>query len=234
MVNEAIILAGGFGKRLRSVINDIPKPMANINNKPFLEYLITKLSKQGINKIIFSVGYKYEIIQNYFGNIYNNISFIYAIEEEPLGTGGAIRNALNFVNNNDVFIVNGDTFFNINYINLFNFHKSKSSKLSIALKNISYTERYGSVEINQDNKIISFLEKAPKSNVLINGGIYLVNKFFIHSLETPKTFSFEKDFIEKYFDNYDFYGLPFDNYFIDIGIPEDYIKACKEFNKLLD
>jgi len=111
---EAIILAGGLGTRLKGVISDIPKPMAPVANQPFLKYLLDYLKKQGIKKVILSVGYKYEIIQNFFGNNYSDLELIYSIENTPLGTGGGIRLAINHLTSDKTFIVNGDTFYDVN------------------------------------------------------------------------------------------------------------------------
>lgn len=230
MIKEVIILAGGLGTRIRGSIGEIPKPMADINGNPFLEYLLNYLLRQGIEKVILSVGYKYEIIQSYFLNSYKEIKIIYSVEEEPLGTGGAIKKSLNYSESEDVFILNGDTLFLLNLKNFYIFHKQKESVLSIALKPISEGNRYGSVEIDKESKIRSFKEKVNKKNeVLINGGVYLLNRDFFNSLKLPEKFSFEKDFLEKYFTDYPFYGFVTDSYFIDIGIPEDYKRAKYEF-----
>lgn len=232
MIEEAIVLAGGLGTRLREVINDTPKPMAPICGKPFLTYLFEYLLKQNIKHIILSVGYKSEVIKDFFGNQYKNIKISYAVEKEPLGTGGAIKNSLKETKQNEVFVLNGDVFFEINFKDLYDFHKTKKSNLTIALKKMDQSERYGIVEIDENNKIISFLEKEKRNNVLINGGIYLINKDFFLSLAPDEKFSVEKDFFEKYYKEYDFFGFPFDGYFIDIGIPEDYERANQEFKKL--
>jgi D-glycero-alpha-D-manno-heptose 1-phosphate guanylyltransferase len=178
MIKEAIILAGGLGTRLRSVVNDIPKPMAEVCGKPFLSYILDFLIKYGIKRVILSVGYKWEAIREFFGEQYKSINLVYAIEYEPLGTGGAIKNALKYVRDTEVFILNGDTLFNIDLSVFYSLHKNKNSNLSIALKKMNFTERYGSVKIDENNRIIDFSEKAQKFNILINGGIYLLNKNF--------------------------------------------------------
>mgnify|MGYP000687021865 CR=1 FL=1 len=230
---EAIVLAGGLGTRLRSVVYGLPKPMAPIENRPFMEYILKYLEKNGITRVILSVGYKWEIIKEYFGDKFRNIEMVYCVEEEPLGTGGAIKKALCFVESNEVFVLNGDTFFNINLDVLYNLHKKKDSKLSLALKKMEFTQRYGSVDIDANNKILSFNEKTERCSVFINGGIYLLNKDFFITLTTiRKKFSFEKDFLQEQFNNYEFYGFNFEEFFIDIGIPEDYEKAKKEFKYL--
>ncbi|GAB6072775.1 D-glycero-D-manno-heptose 1-phosphate guanosyltransferase [Venenivibrio stagnispumantis] len=229
MVKEAIILAGGLGTRLQSVVKDLPKPMADINKKPFLEYLFNYLNYFKIKKIILAVGYKKDIIKEYFGNKYKDIAIVYSEEKELLGTGGAIKQAIEFCEEQEILILNGDTFFDIDLNKFYDFHISKHSKLSLALKLMKNFDRYGAIEIDENKKIVAFLEKAYKQEGFINGGVYLLNKNFFMSLNFHEKFSFEKEFMEKYYKVYDFYGFPFDNYFIDIGIPEDYEKAKRDF-----
>ena len=231
MVKEAIILAGGLGTRLRKVIKYIPKPMADINSKPFLEYLLLYLEKQGIERVILAVAYKWEVIKKYFGGKYNDIEILYSIEDHPLGTGGAIRQAIDFAEGEDVFVFNGDTFFNIDLNKFFEFHKSKNSNLSLALRYVGNTDRYGIVKIDENFRIVAFLEKKLADEGLINAGNYLINKKFFLSFNLPRKFSFERDFLEKYYKTYSFYGFPFEAYFIDIGIPDDYERAKKDFRR---
>jgi len=230
MIKQAIIIAGGFGTRLQSVIKDLPKPMADINGKPFLEYLLNFLKKQGIKKVILSVGYKYKMIVDYFGENFSGINIVYSIEEEPLGTGGAIKKALNYIDYNDVFVLNGDTFFDINLSEFYKFHIGKKSDLSIGLKIMRNSDRYGIVEVDDDFKIKNFIEKRYSDKALINAGVYILKKDFLLTLNPPDKFSFEKDFLERYYRTYAFYGFPSDASFIDIGIPSDYYFAHSLFN----
>ena len=228
MLKEAIILAGGLGTRLRNVVKNIPKPMADINSKPFLEYVLDYLSIFGLERIILSVGYKYEVILKYFGKKYKNMTLIYSIENEPLGTGGTIKKSLSLVSEDDILILNGDTFFKINFAKFLDFHKRKNADLSIALKPMKNFDRYGTVEIDKENRVKGFEEKKFKKAGLINGGIYLLKTEIFKKIEFPEKFSFEKDFLEKFYKELQFYGLPFDDYFIDIGVPEDYERAKRE------
>jgi len=239
MIKRAIILAGGLGTRLRAAIKDVPKPMADINGKPFLEYLLRFLSDQGIEEVIISCGYKHELVGNYFQGRFGGLKIRYSIESEPLGTGGAIKKALESYraeNGEDVLILNGDTFFNITVKELYDFHKARNSYLTLALKSLKNSDRYGTVKIDRNNKITGFEEKKPQKEGLINGGIYILDVNFFKSLNLklnlPAVFSFEKDFLEVYYNYQDFglYGLTFgeNNYFIDIGIPSDYESAKKE------
>lgn len=234
MIEEAIILAGGLGTRIRNVIKDVPKPMAEINGKPFLEYLLKYIVNQGILKIVLSVGYKFEVIKEYFGSSFMGVELLYSVESEPLGTGGALKQAMKFVNDGNVFILNGDTIFKIDLRKFEEFHFNKESNLSVALKKIEMTNRYGVVELEQDQSIKDFLEKSYVDEGLINGGVYLLNKYFFNSFILPDKFSFEIDFLEKYYANYKFYGFISNAYFIDIGVPDDYERAKQEFERFSD
>ncbi len=229
MITQAIILAGGFGTRLQKVVSDLPKPMADINGKPFLEYLFNYLEKYKIKKVILSVGYKHEKITEYFGNKFNNIEIKYAVENEPLGTGGAIKFAIDKIDNNNFFLINGDTFFDVNLNSLANFFLTNKADIALSLKPLTDFDRYGAVEIDNKKRIKKFNEKKYQKHGLINGGIYALNKNIFNYTDKIK-FSFEKDIMEKYLTKLKMYGFISDTYFIDIGIPDDYEKAQKELN----
>lgn len=229
MGKEAIILAGGLGTRLRSILSDTPKPMAPVNGIPFLCYVIDYLKQYGYSRIVLSVGYLHEVISDYFGQSYHSIDINYAIEEEPLGTGGGIALALSKCSNENVLIVNGDTLFKADLNELEHFHIKKNASLSLVLRHVDDTSRYGSVTVNRNGRITQFTEKKNTSGAgLINGGIYLVNKDLIKRHNMPVKFSFEKDLMEKNVDKERFYAIRSDAYFIDIGIPEDYNRAQLE------
>ena len=232
MIRAAIILAGGFGTRLQTVVKDIPKPMAPIGNKPFLAYLIEYCSRQNIQHIILSTGHKHEVIENYFGSEYKNVSIAYSVEDEPLGTGGAILKAVQSSAEEEFFILNGDTFFSINFQKLYDEHSSKQPYLSMALKPMKNFDRYGAVITDEEGKIISFKEKAFYAEGNINGGIYILNKKLFEEAQLSGKFSFEKDLMEQYVSQIPLYGFPFDDYFIDIGIPEDYHRAQNELPEI--
>lgn len=219
-----IILAGGFGTRLSTVVKDVPKPMAPINGKPFLHFIFKELQQQQIQKVVLSVGYLKEIIQAYFKEEYLGITIEYAIEEVPLGTGGGIKNALKKIET-DAYILNGDTFFDIPLSAL----KNTSADITIALKPMFQFDRYGTVEVDTTQRIISFNEKKYCEHGLINGGVYYFKKSLLEKIKTEDKFSFEKDILEKHLLDLQIHGKIFDNYFIDIGIPEDYKKAQEDF-----
>ncbi len=231
---QAIILAGGFGTRLQSVVKDIPKPMADINGKPFLHHLISYLKSFGFTDIVLSTQYLQEKISKYFGNNYLGINIKYAIENEPLGTGGAIINSLKYIDNTKpVVILNGDSFLKINYQKLIASHLQKNSDLTIVLRHMDNCSRYGLVVIN-DEIITDFREKnGEQKSGLINGGIYILNPNLFNNFNLAKIFSFEKDFMAKYLDKLRPNSFISDDYFIDIGIPEDYKKAQIEIPRII-
>jgi D-glycero-alpha-D-manno-heptose 1-phosphate guanylyltransferase len=232
---EAIILAGGFGTRLQQVVSDIPKAMAQVNGRPFIEYLLNYLRGQGITKFIFSVGYKKEAIESHLGNQFKNIPVEYAIEEEPLGTGGGIKNAFKMVEGKSAFVLNGDSMFRLGLSALSQLHSNANADITLALRFLEETERFGTVKINDDKRITGFSEKGSESGPgYINGGIYLINKSYLFTQDFPEKFSIEKDCFEKYFKESGFYGFLSRGYFLDIGIPEDFYRAQHEFRPFED
>lgn len=216
---QAIVLAGGFGTRLKQVVADVPKPMAPVNERPFLEYILDELNDYGFDKAVLAVGYKKEIIIDHFGQKYKNVRLDYSIEDEPLGTGGCVKKAMSMIDDDFFFVVNGDTLFKID------FHKmAEFNSIAIACKGMVQFDRYGEVII--DNGFIkSFLEKKYVEKGFINGGIYYLSKSVFNKYNLPNKFSLEKDFFEKYASELNIRAFISNDYFIDIGIPEDYKKA---------
>lgn len=233
MIKQAIILAGGLGTRLRSVVSAVPKCMALVNGKPFLHYLIQLLEKNGIEDFIFSLGYLNELIETYLRENYSSLSYSISLETEPLGTGGAIRLACTTMAEQNVLVCNGDTFYKIDVDLLDKFHKEKNAECTLCLKPMENFDRYGVVELNTDQSVKSFKEKDFYTKGLINGGVYVLDVSRFLKNELPEKFSFEKEYLEKNVQSDKsksrLFGLIQDAYFIDIGIPEDYNKAQKDF-----
>lgn len=232
-MKECIILAGGFGTRLQSVVKDVPKCMAEVAGKPFLHYLFQYAKDQQFDHIILALGYKSEIVIDWLNQNTYPFNVSYVIENEPLGTGGAIRFAFSKVQSNKAFVINGDTFFDVDTLALENFHNGKSADISIALKPMNDFDRYGSVDINANNRIVHFNEKKLCEEGLINGGIYLINKDVFSKINLSEKFSFEKDVMESKLNALAIYGYEEDTYFIDIGIPSDFDKANIDFKTML-
>lgn len=231
---DAIILAGGLGTRLRSVVNEVPKCMAPVCEKPFLHYILAYLKKfKEIDRVVLSLGYKHELIVEWIEQQTEFLfQFQYSIEKEPLGTGGAIKKALSLVQSNEVIILNGDTFFDVDISLLIKSHRINNSLLSIALKPMMDFNRYGNVEIDNNNHIIAFKEKSYCERGQINGGIYIINSTNEMMDNLPEQFSFETEVLQRQINNRDIYGFIHNGYFIDIGIPEDYVVANKDFINL--
>jgi D-glycero-alpha-D-manno-heptose 1-phosphate guanylyltransferase len=228
MIKECIILAGGLGTRLRSAVPDLPKCMAPVAGKPFLAHVIGYFQKQGVEKFIFSLGYKSEVIQDYLETEYAALNKQYVIEKDPLGTGGAIQLACRQATEKNVLILNGDTLFSIQLPALTAFHEQRQAHCTLALKPMQHFDRYGVVEIADNGAIKSFKEKQFYESGLINGGIYALQVEQLLKEGLPDKFSFEKDYLEKLYTVRPMYGVVQDEYFIDIGIPEDFEKANRE------
>lgn len=227
---ECIILAGGLGTRLSGVVSDVPKCMAPVAGEPFLAHLLAYLENQFIDNVIFSLGHKSEVVIEYLRSKAYTFKTSWVLEPEPLGTGGGIRRALQKSKENDVFILNGDTMFDVNLRDM-KAAFSNDYKAMLALKPMRDFERYGSVLLNDQNEILAFNEKQFQKEGLINGGVYLLNKANAHLESFPEKFSFENEFLEPEAQNHGLQGFTSDGYFIDIGIPEDYYKAQEDFKK---
>ena len=232
MVNTALILAGGMGTRLKSVVSEVPKPMAPINGIPFLEIQINYWISQGINNFILSVGYKKEIIINHFGLRFNNAEINYVVEENPLGTGGGILKALLEYNIKSPFLLlNGDTYFDISLETLWRFHTNKSANLTFSVFKSKNTTRYLGLDVDTNMKIRSSdLIKEHNDFRYVNGGVYIVDPKVLSNFkfDLNEQVSFESEIIPKLIKNkMSLYACEFNTKFIDIGIPEDYLSAQK-------
>ncbi|WP_276502727.1 HAD-IIIA family hydrolase [Terrimonas pollutisoli] len=228
---EGLILAGGLGTRLRSVVSDLPKCMAPVAGRPFLFYVINYLRLQGVEKFIFSLGYKHEIIIDYLNDQFSTLNFQCSVEEEPLGTGGAIQLACQYATEKNVLIVNGDTLFKIDVDTVNSFHEDQKADCTLALKPMHRFDRYGVVEMNEKGLITDFKEKQFYDKGLINGGVYILNVENFLAKKFPAKFSFEKDYLERYYQQGKISGIVQDSYFIDIGIPEDYNRVQDELKQ---
>ena len=203
MITTAIILAGGFGTRLQSVVNDLPKPMAPINGEPFLNYQLNYLKHYGIKNVILSVGYLAEKIKAYYGSNFNGLEIDYVVEENPMGTGGGIRLALEKCTESLSFVLNGDSFFDVDLIKFYDLHIQNRSQISLALRKVNNSARYGTIEKTKENIISSFKEKSGIDHEgIINGGVYLLDKnLYLQKTPSATNFSIEKDFFEKQLSN---------------------------------
>ncbi len=221
MIRKALILAGGKGTRLASVVQDKPKPMADIAGLPFLHYMILTLKKNGIEEVVFLVGHLREVIMDYFQSSYHGVVISYEIEAEPRGTGGLIYELAKQWQE-PIFLINGDTYFDLDIQALV--AKTEQSEIIIAVRAVEHSDRYGVLEIN-DDRIVGFKEKTWIDQGYINGGIYMLPAGVFNDFDLPFSFSLEKDFFEAYKDSLHIKPFYSQGYFIDIGIPDDYQKA---------
>ena len=227
---EMLILAGGFGTRLRSVVNGVPKPMAPVAGRPFLEYLLDYWISQGIRRFVLSTGYLGHVIQEHFGNAYRGAEINYVHEQSQLGTGGALRRALNEIawSGDVALMTNGDTWFPVYLCHLVSDAAQQQKPITIALKTMAKNERYSGVEINLDRSVKSFGINTD-SRTLINAGCYLFDVSILGQALTdfPETFSLENDFLAGYAAKGLVGSSIQEQSFLDIGIPEDYLKASE-------
>lgn len=228
MIQEAIVLAGGLGTRLRAAVPDLPKCMAPVAGRPFVDHVIRYYQKQGIKRFIFSLGYLHDIIEAHLLTVLDRHELEFVIEDEPLGTGGAIRKACTAAGSLNVLVLNGDTLFKIQLEALSQHHQRNQSDCTLCLKPMREFDRYGVVELHPDASISSFQEKKYYGEGLINGGVYALNVPAFLREPLPEKFSFEKDYLETYYRKRPMSGLIQQGYFIDIGIPEDFNRAQTE------
>jgi D-glycero-alpha-D-manno-heptose 1-phosphate guanylyltransferase len=224
---RAILLAGGMGTRLRSVVQDVPKPMAPVAGRPFLSHLLDYLEGQGIDEAILSVGYLRHAIIDAIGEQHGGIRIRYAIEEEQLGTGGGLRKALAMTHVFPVFALNADTLVHLDYRAMLRQQADAGANLSIALRAVDDTARYGCARVD-DGRIVGFAAAdRPGQPGLINAGVYLFGENVLAHGQPP-VFSFERDFLEPKIAELRPLAFMAAGYFIDIGVPQDYARAQVE------
>lgn len=223
---EAIVLAGGFGTRLRQVVPDLPKPMAPIAGRPFLEILLKTLARKGFTRVVLSLGFMSEKIIAHFGNNYEGMELVYEVEAQPLGTGGAIRAALARCAADHVFVFNGDTYLDLEVDALERLWQSDHHPV-IVVREVPDTARFGRVEMH-DGRVIAFLEKGLAGPGLINAGCYVLPKDALDAFPLNKPFSIETEFFIESLQRIRFDGFVTHGRFIDIGVPDDYALAQTE------
>lgn len=222
---DVVILCGGMGTRLKAVVDDRPKPMAQIENRPFIDILIGHVSAFGFRRFILCTGYKTESIQEYYKNRKCNIEILISREQELLGTGGAVKNAQPLIGSDPFLVLNGDSFLDVDLCRFGQFHLAKKALLSIALINTMDTKTYGSIKIDSTGRIVEFCEKKEKSQKgMINAGIYLFNHEVLSLMPDSGKFSLEYDFFPKIV-NREMYGYLTKGLFVDIGTPQRYAQA---------
>ena len=224
---EAIVLAGGLGTRLKSKLSGVPKPMAPVAGRPFLEFLLSQLKRADCTRAVLSVGHLHEVIEEHFGGSFRGMRLDYVIEEAPLGTGGAIRKALGTVEDKYVLVLNGDTYLDANYAEMMRFHLQQGAGITMAVTPQSNVARYGGVIVEQ-HRIVGFEEKGRAGSGLINAGAYVLPAAMQWPAVLPEKFSFEVDFLAPEIGRLTPAAYEVDGFFLDIGVPEDLDRAQTE------
>jgi D-glycero-alpha-D-manno-heptose 1-phosphate guanylyltransferase len=233
-----LILAGGLGTRLRSLVPNRPKPMAQVKGKPFLEYQIDQLRSHGFKNLVLCVGHLAHDIQDYFGDGRNwGVQIIYAVEKELLGTAGAIKNAQNFIE--DTFLVlNGDTYLEVDFRELVACHRFWQQSAdhrtigTLAIVAVEDATSYGKIEVDAETRILSFAEKADTEPGWINGGVYVLEPGILDSIPTGRTVSAEKEIFPLVLQqDRHMFGYPVQGFFVDIGTPKGYHRFCRYVEK---
>lgn len=221
---QAIVLAGGLGTRLRSVVPDLPKPMAPVAGRPFLAHVLDALVEAGFEAAVLAVGYRHEAIRDHFGHRYRGMPLRYSIESSPLGTGGAIRLAGRQIDADPVFVLNGDTYLALDYRAMHAAHRSAGARLSVAVCEVPDVGRYGSVEV-EAGRLVGFREKGRSGPGLINAGTYLLAAELIAQIPEGRPHAFEQELLVPQVAALRPLAFLTRGRFIDIGVPEDYARA---------
>lgn len=225
---KAVVLAGGLGSRLGDITDRVPKPMAPVSGVPFLEYILRHLVACGVSEVVLAVSYKWQQIRDYFGATFDGVPLHYSVEAEPLGTGGAIKQALECVDAEDVAVLNGDTLFPVDLRAMLQQHRDRSALLTMAVRQVEDAQRFGRLLVDAHGTVTAFLEKQNGGPGLINGGVYFINRALFKLSPPASRFSFEKDLLEDKLEQIRPLAFVSDAYFIDIGIPADYERAQRE------
>lgn len=225
---EAVVLAGGFGTRLKGCIDNIPKPLAPISGRPFLFYLLDYLYANGIHRVIISTGYLAEKVEEAIGGSYRGMTVEYSVEDTPLGTGGGIKKALKKCTEDDVVVCNGDSFFDVDLFEMKKFHFNSGCPVTLAAKFIKNAHRSGLLEL-KNGRLLGFTENGIAPSGFINGGVYFIKRRLLEEI-SEDTFSFEKTVLAG---GYDIGVYESDGYFIDIGVPDAYKLAEEKREQLI-
>lgn len=228
---DGVILCGGLGKRLQSVVSDVPKVMAPVDGRPFLDFIIEYLKAQSLARIVLCTGYKADVVENHYSDRDFGLTIDFSMENEPLGTGGALKNARKMISSNPFFVLNGDSFLSADFQAFLDFHIEKNSAASLLVSQVRSSKDFGSLKLDKDGQIIDFHEKTegPASH-LVNAGIYCFDQSVFSLMPQEKKFSIENDFFPKLIGN-QFYGHFVDQEFMDIGTPQRYESLKRKMKK---
>lgn len=231
MIDSAVILAGGLGTRLASVVSDVPKPMAPVAGRPFLEFILDDLHQQGVTRAVLAIGHLGEHISGHFGSSYKGIELLYSRETMPLGTGGALRDAVRAASRDRILAMNGDSWCPVDLGALARAHGAAGALATLSLVRVADASRFGTVDLDAAGRVVGFVEKTGRAaSGLINAGIYALDARVLDAAPAVGRFSFEKDVLEARAGHGTLHGYVVDTpLFIDIGVPADYQRAQSLF-----
>jgi D-glycero-alpha-D-manno-heptose 1-phosphate guanylyltransferase len=224
MTFEAIVLAGGFGTRLRHVVPDLPKALAPVAGRPFIDFLLESLAAAACKRVVMAVGYRRELIIEHLGSRFAGIEIAYSVENEPLGTGGATRDALAQLRSSEAIVLNGDTWMDLDFAAMIAAHRSVDARVTIAVREVADVARFGAVEVDQ-GRVTAFADKGRSGAGLINAGAYVLERDLFEQDQLPRAFSLETDFIGPNLGHLSPLAFRTEGTFIDIGVPDDYARA---------
>lgn len=228
---DVVLLCGGLGTRLRSITNEFPKVMVEVEGEPFLNFVIRHLKTQGVERIILCTGYQALVVENYYRKNDFEIVIDYSREETPLGTGGAIKNAQDIIDSEEFFVLNGDCFCPVELKAMLKFHSQKKALATIAAHKIGIADEFGTIELKEDKRIASFKEKMKGAvNQYANAGVYCFNKEVFNLFPDKDKFSLEEDVFPHIIKGR-VYAFLTDKEFLDIGTPDRLQKALKLLKK---
>jgi D-glycero-alpha-D-manno-heptose 1-phosphate guanylyltransferase len=227
-VIPVVLLAGGLGTRLAAASGGLPKALVTVAGRPFVEYVLDLVRGNGMSDVVLAVSYRWEALRDHFGDAYQGMTIRYSVEAEPLGTGGGVWQCFRQYDLPRALVLNADTLFRIDLARLVELHLSQGASVTMALRRMADTSRYGAVECDSTGRVTGFHEKGRTGPGLVNAGIYVVERGALERTVWPPQFSFEHDFLQARLDDLRPLGVESDSYFVDIGVPEDLARARLE------
>lgn len=221
----AAILAGGLGTRLRSVLPDRQKVVAQVGGKPFLSYLLAWLEASGVGEVVLCAGYRAGDLREVVGSRHGGMKIHHSVEPSPLGTGGALRHARPFLSSDPVLVMNGDSFCPVDLPRLLSWHGERKSLATMVVVEVPDTGRYGAVELDDRGEIVAFREKGGSGRGVVNAGIYLLSRFVVDRLPDTTPLSLEQE-VFPHLIGRGLHGYPVPGPFVDIGVPSDLARAA--------
>jgi NDP-sugar pyrophosphorylase family protein len=228
----AAILAGGLGTRLRNVVADRPKVLAEVNGRPYLTFILEQLSETGLTEVILLTGYRGDQVRQTLGDRYRNLRLTYSQEPRSLGTGGAVRWAAGLFTSETLLLLNGDSYCGVDLDLFWKFHRRRPARASLVLARVADPSRFGQVKLGTDSRVLGFREKVKSTtHGWINAGIYLLDRLLIEEVSPGCPISLERELIPAWVGRRVVFGLPCDQHFLDIGTPESYSLAGEFFGR---